>query len=74
MACGGIHRHKDRLAISHICFNSFKYDGLKRLPLWSSDQSSWLQIQRSGFDSPALTDFLRSSASGTGFTQPREYN
>jgi hypothetical protein len=23
----------------------------KRLPLWSSDQSSWLQIQRSGFDS-----------------------
>jgi hypothetical protein len=24
---------------------------LKRLPLWSSGQSSWLQIQRSGFDS-----------------------
>jgi hypothetical protein len=22
-----------------------------RLPLWSSGQSSWLQIQRSGFDS-----------------------
>jgi hypothetical protein len=23
----------------------------KRPPLWSTDQSSWLQIQRSGFDS-----------------------
>jgi hypothetical protein len=23
---------------------------------------------------PALPDFLRSSGSGTGFTQPREYN
>jgi hypothetical protein len=33
-------------------------------PLWSSGQSSWLQIQRLGFD------FLRSSGSGTGSTQP----
>jgi hypothetical protein len=24
---------------------------LARLPLWSSDQSSWLQIRRPGFDS-----------------------
>jgi hypothetical protein len=36
-------------------------------PLWSSGQSFWLQIQR-------LPDFLRSSGSGTGFTQPREDN
>jgi hypothetical protein len=35
-------------------------------PLWSSGQSSWLQIQRFGF--------LLSSVSGTGSTQPREYN
>jgi hypothetical protein len=31
-------------------------------------KSSWLQIQRSGFD------FLRSNGSGTGYTQPREDN
>jgi hypothetical protein len=38
--------------------------------MWSSGQSSWLQIQRSGFDS-RRSDFLRSSGSGTGSTQPR---
>jgi hypothetical protein len=43
-------------------------------PLWSSGQSSWLQIQRSRFDSPALPDLLRSSGSGTGSIQPHEYN
>jgi hypothetical protein len=36
--------------------------------------SSWLQIQRSRVRFPALPDFLRSSGSGTGSTQPREYN
>jgi hypothetical protein len=36
--------------------------------------SSKLQIQGSRFDSPALPDFLSSSGSGTGSTQPREYN
>jgi hypothetical protein len=35
--------------------------------LWSSSQSSWLQF-------PALTDFLRNIESGTGSTQPPEYN
>jgi hypothetical protein len=50
-----------------------------RPPLWSSGQSSWLQIRRPGFDSRALPDFLgkkmnTSSRSGTGCTQPREYN
>jgi hypothetical protein len=44
------------------------------LPLWSSGQCSWLQIQRSRLRVPALPDFLRSSGSGTGSTQPREYN
>ena len=41
-------------------------------PLWSSDQSFWLQIQRSRVRSSALPDFLSSSGSGTGSTQPRE--
>jgi hypothetical protein len=33
-------------------FCSFIYNACKisRLPVWSSGQSSWLQIQRSGFD------------------------
>jgi hypothetical protein len=42
--------------------------------LWSGDQSSWLQIQRSRARFPAQPDFLRSGGSGTGSTQPREYN
>jgi len=41
-------------------------------PLWSSGQSFWLQIQRSRVRFPALPDFLSSSGSGTGSTQPRE--
>ena len=45
---------------------------LFRPPLWSSGQSFWLQIQRSRVRSPALPDFLSSSGSGTGSTQPRE--
>jgi hypothetical protein len=43
-------------------------------PLWSSGQSFWLQIQRSRVRFPTLPDFLRSSGSGTGYTQPREDN
>jgi hypothetical protein len=42
-------------------------------PLWSSGQSSWLQIQRP-LRFPAQPNFLRSSGSGTGSTQPREDN
>jgi hypothetical protein len=42
-----------------------------RPPLWSSGQSFWLQIQGSWVRFPALPDFLRSSGSGTGSTQPR---
>ena len=44
----------------------------RRPPLWSSGQRFWLQIQRSRVRSPALPDFLSSSGSGTGSTQPRE--
>jgi hypothetical protein len=43
-------------------------------PLWSVGQSSWLQMHRSRVWFPALPDFLRSSGSGTGSTQPREDN
>jgi hypothetical protein len=45
-----------------------------RPPLWSDGQSSWLQIQRSRFRFSLLPDFLRSSGSGTGSAQPREYD
>jgi hypothetical protein len=37
------------------------------LPLWSGGQSSWVRF-------PALPDFLRSSGSGTGSNESREYN
>jgi hypothetical protein len=40
--------------------------------MWSSGQSSWLQIQRSRVRFLALPDFLRSSCSATGSTQPCE--
>jgi hypothetical protein len=42
-------------------------------PLWSSGQSSWLQIRSPGFDSRHYQK-KKSSGSGTGSTQPREYN
>jgi hypothetical protein len=45
-----------------------------RPPLWSSGHSSWLQIQKSRILFPAIPDFLGSSGSGTGSTQPREWN
>ena len=46
----------------------------QRPSLWSSGQSFWLQIQRSRVRFPALPYFLSSSGSGTGSTQPREFN
>jgi hypothetical protein len=41
-------------------------------PLWSSGQNSWLRIRRPGFDSWHYQK--KSIGSGTGSTQPREYN
>ena len=52
----------------------FKLQCDVRPPLWSSGQSFWLQIQRSRVRFPVLPDFLSSSGSGTGSTQPREVN
>jgi hypothetical protein len=43
-----------------------------RPPLWSSVQSSWLQIQGSRVRFPDTTK--KSSGSATGSTQPHEYN
>jgi len=58
------------VTVFRITFVSF----LTGPPLWSSGQSFWLQIQRSRVRFPALPDFLSSSGSGTGSTQPREVN
>jgi hypothetical protein len=44
---------------------------LPRPPLWSNGQSSWLQIRRPGFYS---RHYQKNNGSGTGSTQPREYN
>jgi hypothetical protein len=40
-------------------------------PLWSSGLSSWLQIQRSGFDSRRYQILWEKMVSGTGSTQPQ---
>jgi hypothetical protein len=59
---------------SRLQFNS-STEYSKGPALWSSGQSSWLQIKRSRVRFPALPDFfLRSSGSGTGSTQSRENN
>ena len=62
--------HLDDLPATFVCICWFR--GFVRPPLWSSGQRCWLQIQRSRVRSPALLDFLSSSGSGTGSTQPRE--
>jgi hypothetical protein len=56
----------------HILVYSFHL-GLDRPSLWSSGQCSLLLFQRSRVRFPAVADFL-SGESGTGFTQPHEYN
>ena len=58
-----------RIALLVLWLRIFELSGYI---LWSSGQSLWLQIQRSRVRSPALPDFLSSSGSGTGSTQPRE--
>ena len=64
--------HKDGLNFVHLYFLNYTRYVNDRPPLWSSGQCFWLQIQRSRVRSPALPDFLSSSGSGTGSTQPRE--
>jgi hypothetical protein len=53
--------------------NSFTNCG-RMQPLWSSGQISLATDPEARVRFPALPDFLRSSGSGTGSTQPREYN
>jgi hypothetical protein len=55
-------------SITHFYPSYYKLE-----PLWSSGQSSWLEIRRPGFDSRHYQR-KKSSESGTGSTQPREYN
>ena len=62
---------KHRKKVPIIIFSIIGPISILRPPLWSSGQSFWLQIQKSRVRSPALPDFLSSSGSGTGSTQPR---
>jgi hypothetical protein len=43
--------YQQRVAIAYIYIYIYIYIYKQRLPLWSSGQSSWLQIQRPEFDS-----------------------
>jgi hypothetical protein len=71
---------KDKFSGEAICklnpqwrANLYMQFNIVGTPLWSSGQSSCLQIQRSRVRLQALPNFL-SSASGTGYTQPRRDN
>jgi hypothetical protein len=59
------------------CYHYFLFVNNKD-SLYYSDRlcglSSWLQIKRSRVRFRTLSDFLRSSGSGMGSTQPSEYN
>jgi hypothetical protein len=68
-----LEQHQRAWASQHTAISNFiNVYSMLRPPLWSSGQSSWLQTQRSRIRFPALPDFLSSSGSGTGSTQPRE--
>jgi hypothetical protein len=61
------------LRMSYEAGNFYEYHRLSGLflpPLWSGGQSSWLLTQRVWVRFPAQPDFLSSSGSGTGSTQP----
>jgi hypothetical protein len=59
---------------SHVSLNHALYilPSINVTPLWPSGQSYWLQIRRPGFDSRYYQK--KNRGSGTGSTQPREYN
>jgi hypothetical protein len=57
--------YETKIPLKNTCKN-IKIVNVFRPPLWSSGQSSCLQIQRSRVRFPALPDFLRGSVSGTG--------
>jgi hypothetical protein len=58
-------QRRENLRSNNIIAGSWALGCIYGPPLWSGGQSSWLQIQKSGFEFPALPDFLRSSGSGT---------
>jgi hypothetical protein len=61
------------LAFSISVSSIFHFRKYSWPPLWSSGQSSWLQIRRPGLDSRHYQK-KKSSGSWTRSTQPREYN
>jgi hypothetical protein len=67
--------HNERPASSEIISRIYPvlHVTLNKPSLWSSGQSSWLQNLRSRVRFPAPLDFLSSSGSGMGPTQPRGY-
>ena len=69
-----LYHHRRHVYITK--FNHFNWQDNNKTICFShaSGQSFWLQIQRSRVRFPALPDFLSSSGSGTGSTQPREIN
>jgi hypothetical protein len=66
-------RHQCYCCIYHQYVNLIKPYDMNGLLLWSSVQSSCLQIHRSRVRFLALPDFLRSSGSGTGSTHDTLY-
>jgi hypothetical protein len=54
--------------------NKEQYQAETKPSLWSSNQSSWIQVQRPWVRFLVLPDFLRNSRSGAGFIQPRQDN
>jgi hypothetical protein len=72
----GVCKVKERRLVSvewiHLAQDKNQYQVVVGPRLCSSGQSSWLQIRRPGFDSRYYQK--KNSRSGTGSTQPLEYN
>jgi hypothetical protein len=56
-------------SLFNCCFTDILILYSRRPPLWSLATDTEVRVRF-----PTLPDFLRSSRSGTGSTQPREYN